>query len=327
MIRHRELLASQSSLLQFTRTAETVSQTVISAYSTSFGVATRLLGKRHRSHVRNIYALVRVADEIVDGVASQAGLTPTEQMEALEKYSDETHLAMRTGYSSDLVIHSFAQTARKVGIDETLTRPFFDSMRTDLLKGDDRGSVFDREAHAAYVYGSAEVVGLMCLRVFMRDLVVSDVEQQRIEHGARQLGAAFQNINFLRDLGDDTARLGRSYLGNDHPLTDEQLQSWVAEIRSQLSDANDAIPFLPLDARAAVRSALALFSNLTDRVGHTSADELYRARIRVPDPVKAALASSAVLTTLIETTNMTRTVMMGTRTSGDDRRRGGKRAA
>lgn len=289
-----------ASLLKFTRTAEAVSENVIRSYSTSFGMATRLLGVRHRRHVRNIYALVRVADEIVDGVARQAGLSLDEQKDALERYVAETHLALRTGYSSDLVIHAFARTARKAGIGEDLTTPFFQSMRADLLSGDDRHVVFDRTAHAAYVHGSAEVVGLMCLRVFTRDSTLGEADRRALEHGARRLGAAFQNINFLRDLGDDTARLGRSYLGGGDQLTEEALQFWVAEIRSQLSDAAETIPLLPHDARAAVRSALALFSNLTDRIARTPASELPLRRIRVPDPVKAAIVCSAVFTTLKE---------------------------
>lgn len=289
-------LAPGSSLALFTRTAEVVSETVIDAYSTSFGLATRLLGKRHRHHVRNIYALVRVADEIVDGVAHQAGLTVDEQKGALERYEAETHRALRTGYSSDLVVHAFARTARDAGIDETLIRPFFDSMRSDLMNDSDR-PVFGRAAHAAYVHGSAEVVGLMCLRVFTRGCTLGEAERLRLEHGARQLGAAFQNVNFLRDFGDDTTRLGRNYLGDGDALTPDDLRFWVAEIRGQLTDAGETIPLLPHDARAAVRSALALFANLTDRIARTPADELIRTRIRVPGPVKAALVSSAILQT------------------------------
>ena len=304
MIGRREAIANvpadAPALAKFTDTAESVSERVIGSYSTSFGGATRLLGKRHRRHVRNIYALVRVADEIVDGVASQAGLSPAAQMDALDRYAAETHLALRTGYSSDLVIHAFARTARAAGIDASLTEPFFASMRSDLTSPNEQRAVFDRAAHATYVYGSAEVVGLMCLRVFLRGSDLTTADRQQVEHGAQQLGAAFQNINFLRDLGDDTARLGRSYLGNDELLTDDQVEAWVSVIRSQLADAQRAIPFLPLDARAAVRAALALFANLTDRVARTPARDLYLSRLRVPNPVKAALALSAVLTTLRE---------------------------
>lgn len=288
------------SLQQFSRTAEHVADDVISAYSTSFGLATRLLGKRHRTHVRNIYALVRVADEIVDGVAREAGLSEREQAEALERYVAETHRAMRTGYSSDLVVHAFARTARACGLDESLTGPFFDSMRADLAGEPEQPRVYDRQAHAKYVHGSAEVVGLMCLRVFIRDTPVTAAERARLERGATQLGAAFQNINFLRDLADDTERLGRSYLGVDGQLSDADRDRWVAEVREQLAAAHAVLPLLPGDARAAVRSALELFTELARRVARTPATELYRTRVRVPNPVKLRLVSVAVLTTLRE---------------------------
>lgn len=300
MKRRRAAPAGEPSLVQFTRTAQAASGAVIGAYSTSFGVATRLLGRRHRGHVRSIYALVRVADEIVDGVAGQAGLSPQEQRAALDRYEAETHLAMRTGYSSDLVIHAFAQTARESGIDESLTRPFFASMRSDLGAGTGDPLVLDETAHAAYVHGSAEVIGLMCLRVFIRDENLDDAQRARLEHGARQLGAAFQNINFLRDVGDDTRRLHRGYLGTDGPLTLDAVARWIVVIRGQLADADAVIPLLPHDARAAVRSARALFAALTDRLERTPAAQLGHVRVRVPDPVKIALASAAVLTTLRE---------------------------
>lgn len=292
--------APQPSLTRFTLTAETVANEVIGAYSTSFGMATRLLGKMHRTHVRNIYALVRVADEIVDGVASEAGLTQPEQAEALIRYKNDTHQAMRSGYSSDLVIHAFARTAREAGIDETLTQPFFDSMLADVTDADAAQTGYDRDAHAAYVYGSAEVVGLMCLSVFLRDSSVNDAERDRLVYGARRLGAAFQNINFLRDLADDTGRLGRSYLGADGKLDDNERDRWVAEIREQLSDAENVIPLLPADARAAVRSASALFTALTRRVARTPAADLYRKRMRVPGPIKLGLVAQAMLVTLKE---------------------------
>lgn len=294
--------SQNAALKQFTSTADSVADEVIGAYSTSFGIATRLLGKRHRTHVRNIYALVRVADEIVDGVAEQAGLTLDEQRESLERYVDETHRAMRTGYSPDLVIHAFARTARECDIDTSLTKPFFNSMRADLADQAGETTVFSTEEHAEYVHGSAEVVGLMCVRVFVRGLTFSDDERARLEYGARQLGAAFQNVNFLRDLADDTERLGRSYLGAEHRLTDSDRDRWVSDVREQLADAAAVFPLLPLDARAAVRSAHALFAELTNRVAHTPTAELYRRRVRVPDPVKLRLTSRALIETLKEGT-------------------------
>jgi phytoene/squalene synthetase len=242
---------------------------------------------------------VRIADEIVDGVAAEAGLDAGAQATALDSYIAETHRAMRTGYSSDLILHAFARTARACGIGEELTRPFFDSMRADIA-GDSGFTAYDADAHAAYVYGSAEVVGLMCLRVFLRDATRTPAELDILERGARRLGAAFQNVNFLRDLADDTDRLQRGYLGGSARLTDADRDAWVDTVHRQLADARAAIPLLPKDARAAVRSALALFAALTRKVARTPAAELYRRRVRVPDPIKALLAARAVVVTSLE---------------------------
>lgn len=291
--------SDDGALHRFNRTAEIATTDVIRAYSTSFGLATRLLGKRHRQHVRNIYAMVRIADEIVDGVAAEAGLDGSAQSAALASYIAETHRAMRTGYSSDLVLHAFARTARECGIGEDLTQPFFDSMTADIAT-DANFAFYDVDAHANYVYGSAEVVGLMCLQVFLRQEDPQTRERETLVHGARQLGAAFQNVNFLRDLADDTDRLQRGYLGGSARLTDADRDAWVDTVHRQLDDARDAIPLLPKDARAAVRSALALFAALTRRVARTPVEVLYRRRVRVPDPVKAGLAARALVITALE---------------------------
>jgi phytoene/squalene synthetase len=282
-------VSAHAALDAFTRTAQGAANEVIDSYSTSFGMATRLLGSRHRQHVRNVYALVRVADEIVDGVAAQAGLSVDEQRAVLERFRADTKEAVARGYSADVVIHAFAQTARAAGIGEDLTDPFFDSMAMDLDSGD--------APHDAYVWGSAEVVGLMCLRVFLRDERRTDRELATLERGARSLGAAFQDINFLRDLADDLER-GRHYLGER--LTDADRDAWVARIRSQLGDASLAIALLPRDARAAVRTAQSLFSRLVDRLAETPTADLYERRVRVSDATKVALAARAVALTAME---------------------------
>lgn len=283
-------------LRRFSRTAEIATTDVIRSYSTSFGLATRLLGARHRRHVRNVYAMVRIADEIVDGVAAEAGLDADEQTSALDSYITETHRAMSRGYSSDLILHAFAGTARECGIDEDLTRPFFDAMRTDAANTASFAA-FDSEEHARYVHGSAEVVGLMCLRIFLREEARTDDELAVLDRGAQQLGAAFQNVNFLRDLADDTDRLGRGYLGGSRRLSEADRDRWVATVEEQLADARGAIPLLPRDARAAVLSAHHLFRALSRRVAATPVDELYRRRVRVSDPRKLLLAARAVATT------------------------------
>lgn len=291
-------------LEQYTEASETAAAQIIAAYSTSFGLATRLLGRRHRRHVRNIYALVRVADELVDGVAAEAGLTVDEQRAALELLETETDQAIRRGYSSNPIVHAFAGTARVASIGADLTRPFFASMRMDIpsTTADARPTGppptllrFGEAAHADYVHGSAEVVGLMCLRVFIRGTDAPAEVVRSLEHGARRLGAAFQNVNFLRDLGDDTERLGRSYLGVDEQMTPELQAGWIATIREQLDEAAAVLPLLPSDARVAVGCALRLFSSLADRLARTPAAALRRRRIRVPAPVKAWLVLRAGL--------------------------------
>ncbi|WP_210603051.1 phytoene/squalene synthase family protein [Brevibacterium oceani] len=282
---------------RYSSVSDRIAKSVIGAYSTSFGLATRLLGSRHRDHVRNIYALVRVADELVDGVAAEAGVSAADQRRMLDRLEAETESGMRLGYSSNPIIHAFARTARASGFGAELTRPFFASMRTDLQLTPSDPQIaeaaeqvgFGPDDHADYVYGSAEVVGLMCLRIFIRDEDCSSDTERRLVHGARSLGAAFQNVNFLRDLGDDTQRLGRSYLSETGTVSARAKERWIDSIRDQLDAAAQTIPLLPGDARLAVLCALRLFSALTDRLAVVPAAELPRRRIRVAGPHKAAL--------------------------------------
>lgn len=288
------------SLERFTRASQTAAASVIGSYSTSFGLATNLLGARHRAHVRNIYAMVRVADEIVDGVGHEVGLDAEAQREQLRSYAAQLQGAVETGCSSDLVLHAFAHTARASGITTELTDPFFASMEADV---DDHAAelrTYEGEAHSSYVYGSAEVVGLMCLKVFLRAEIRDPDQLALLEHGARQLGAAFQNVNFLRDLADDTGRLNRSYLTDQPQLSESAKSEWVHRVRVQLDDAKAALPLLPKDARAAVRAALALFEALNRRVDKIPVATLYRRRVRVPGTSKGILAMRAVLQTCPE---------------------------
>jgi phytoene synthase len=283
-----------TALEHFTATANRAANEVIDSYSTSFGKATRLLGPRHRQHVRAIYALVRVADEIVDGVAAQAGLTPAEQRAALDRFEEETVRAMGLGYSADVVVHAFARTAKECGIGTDLTEPFFASMRMDLDAAGDARVAMTKDEHDRYVYGSAAVVGLMCLRVFVRSETHTTEESAALELGARRLGEAFQDINFLRDLAADDD-LGRSYLSATGELTEAAKTEWVAQTRSALADAAAVFGLLPRDARGAVRCAHDLFSELVDRIEATPAADLYSRRVRVPDAQKAVLAARAAL--------------------------------
>ncbi|KAB1654075.1 phytoene synthase [Pseudoclavibacter chungangensis] len=288
---------------QYTSACARSSGRIIDAYSTSFGWAVRLLGRRHRQHVRNVYGLVRVADELVDGVGSEAGLSGPEQLEQLARLEEDCSDAIRSGYSSNPVVHAFADTARRCGIDETTVRPFFASMRSDVpAPGAQSTAVrsLSPEDHEDYVYGSARVVGLMCLRVFTRDEHLSDTERRTLEHSAGELGAAFQNVNFLRDFADDSQRLGRDYLGVEAHLDREERDRWIRIIRAQLRNARRALPLLPRDARRAVRAALDLFAELTRRIADTPPESLQQRRVRVPGAVKGLILVGAVVRTALE---------------------------
>ena len=266
---------------------------VIRKYSSSFGLASRLLGEPVRTQVRNVYALVRVADEIVDHPDPALGHEPRARM--LTWLHDDVRHALRTGWSANLVVHAFAQTAVGCGIEDDIIDPFFASMRMDLDVREHDQESFDR-----YVYGSAEVVGLMCLRVFLADdrgdrTRDRNREYDRLAPGARRLGAAFQKLNFLRDLAEDHDTLGRRYFpGLDvDGFTDADRDQILDDIAGDLDAAAAVIPMLPVSSRRAVQVAHATFAELAARLGDTPAAEIRRARVRVPDPVKLRLLAGS----------------------------------
>lgn len=273
-------------------TAEAASALVIRRYSTSFGLASRLLGARERTQICNIYALVRVADEVVDGVASAAGLTSDQAGERLDDLERDLERAMATGYSTDLIVHAFASTARATGFGTELTRPFFASMRADLTEVEHDQASFDE-----YVYGSAEVVGLMCLAVFLHGRRMSDAQHARFVRGARALGAAFQKVNFLRDLSADLGSLGRSYFpGVTVSRFDEATKNRLLDdLDHDLDEAESSMMQLPKRSRGAVIAAHGLFAELSRRLRATPAADLITARVSVPTAVKARIFAGAAV--------------------------------
>ena len=279
-------------LERYGRAAARSSAVVIGEYSTSFGLAVRLLPRRTRAHIRNVYALVRLADEVVDGVAAAAGVPEARIAAALDALEEDTYAAMESGYSTNLVVHAFAATARAVGIERAIVTPFFTSMRMDLQRATHTDASF-----AEYVDGSAEVVGLMCLRAFLADAPPrTPAEVAVLESGARRLGAAFQKVNFLRDLAADADGLGRAYFPGvdvrhlDEPTKERLLQ----DIDADLAAAARALPLLEPGPRRAVALAHGLFAELALRIRATPAPVLRTTRIRVPDTEKARLAALAI---------------------------------
>jgi phytoene/squalene synthetase len=246
-----------------------------------------------RTDLAAIYALVRVADEIVDGCAAGAGLSSSQCREVLDGLEQEVEAALRSGYSANLVVHAFAATGRATGIGPELTRPFFASMRRDLAP-----LVFtDEDELDEYVHGSAEVVGLMCLAAFRRGMEPEPVRDERWDRGAVALGSAFQRVNFLRDLGEDAEGLGRRYFpGIDpHRFTDAERDRILDGIDAELAIADSVIGELPGSSRRAVAAAHLLYADLSARLRRTPARALVSQRIRVPAWRKATLLVRAVL--------------------------------
>ncbi|OZB89204.1 MAG: phytoene synthase [Microbacterium sp. 14-71-5] len=280
-------MSRTTGLALYDGTARVAAAPVIRRYSTSFRLATSLFPRRCRAAIASIYALVRIADEIVDGTAAEAGLDRAARGAVLDELERETERAVATGFSANLVVHAFAAVAREAGIESALTRAFFASMRRDL---DD--VAFDETEYRTYVHGSAEVVGLMCLRVFLAGRPVAPEVAPRLDEGAARLGAAFQKVNFLRDVAHDRGYLGRSYLPGvaASGMTDEQKTAVVDDIRADLRAARAAVRHLPGDCRRPVLVATALFGELLRRLERTPASRLASTRVSVPAPVKLALA-------------------------------------
>ena len=283
-----------SSLELYTLAAVRSSNAVIASYSTSFGVATRLLAPEIRQHVRNIYALVRVADEIVDGAAAEArvGGGNVEPSVALDTLENEIYKTLRSQFSTNLVVHAFAKTANETDFSRGIIEPFFASMRMDLWPRKHTPESFQK-----YVYGSAEVVGLMCLHAFIKESDFSLQDYTKIVRSAKALGAAFQKVNFLRDLSADFEKLGRSYFPNVNPanFNESQKAALLADIRADLKTSSQSLKFLPTSSRKAVSAAQMLFTELADRIEKTPAEQMLKARISVPNITKFFIVLKALV--------------------------------
>jgi len=244
-------------------------------YSTSFSSAIQLLHKDLRAPVYNIYGFVRFADEIVDTFHAY------DKKELLQEFKKETYTAIERKISLNPILHSFQLTVHKYKIDLSLIDAFFKSMEYDLCK-----TIYDNEAYRDYVYGSAEVVGLMCLSVFCEN---DHKRCERLKPYAQSLGAAFQKVNFLRDLRADYQQLDRTYF----PEVD--FRNFTAGVKKDIEDeimrdfahAYQGIAELPLKARFGVYVAYKYYLSLFKKIKQTQAAKILDRRIRIPNYSKA----------------------------------------
>lgn len=274
-----------------------VSRNLTLRYSTSFGMASKLFDKRIRPSIYNIYGLVRIADEIADTYRKKdAG-------RLLQDLEHETYAAIARGYSSNIVVHAFQLTARRYGIDAMLIQPFFASMVMDVQTDTDnagkknKSSAYDREKYERYIHGSAEVIGLMCLKVFVDGDVIA---YRSLEPGARALGSAYQKVNFLRDLAVDRTVLGRNYFPELEKIelrdfSETSKSEIIADIEHDFHIAKAYIDRLPISALSAVKTSYVYYTALLAILRKTSAADIARKRVRVSDAYKLRIIAAAIV--------------------------------
>ena len=247
-------------------------------YSTSFSIAVGLLAPSIRQAIYNIYGFVRVADEIVDSFEGYP------QEDILNRFEEEYSYALKLGISTNPIINAFQKTVIEYSIDDSLVRTFLRSMRADLSK-----QIYaNKEEMEDYIYGSADVVGLMCLKVFVNG---DTKEYDRLKDAAMSLGSAFQKVNFLRDLKQDYDHLNRTYFPNIDPenITTEDKNKIVHDIKEDFNAAYIGIKELPKEARFGVYVAYKYYSQLLKKVDKTPAKVLIDKRIRVSNSLKIYL--------------------------------------
>lgn len=261
----------------FHSSSEECSRIVTETYSTSFSSAINLLHKDLRTPIHNIYGFVRFADEIVDTFHEH------DKSLLLNQFKKETYDAIERGISLNPILHSFQRTVNQYDIDLQLVDAFFNSMEMDLTK-----KVHDCETYREYVYGSAEVVGLMCLFIFCEG---NKELYNELKASARALGAAFQKVNFLRDIKADYTGLSRLYFpGCDFDnFTDEDKRKIEAEIQADFKEAYQGIIKLPLKARFGVYVAYKYYFSLFKKIMKLKPEKVLQQRIRIPDYYKAMI--------------------------------------
>lgn len=254
------------------------SEEVTNSYSTSFSSAVKMLAPEIQPAIHSIYGFVRFADEIVDTFHGW------DKEALIEKFEADFYEALEIGISLNPILHSFQQTVRKYNIDLELIDAFLKSMKMDLVKK----NYETQQEYEEYIYGSADAVGLMCLKIF-----VNGDEQlyNKLKGHAMRLGSAFQKVNFLRDLKSDTELLERSYfpnvdLKNLQPKTKKAL---IEEIERDFADAYIGICQLPESSKFGVHIAYKYYSQLLRKLSQTPSNKIMETRIRVSKITKMRL--------------------------------------
>ena len=251
---------------------------VTKAYSTSFSSAVKMLAPSIRQDIYNIYGFVRFADEIVDSIHDY------NKAELFRKFEIELEEAIENKISLNPILNSFQHTVNKHNISRELIDAFMKSMKLDLEKQEYKTT----EEYHEYIYGSADVVGLMCLMVFVNG---DEKKYNDLKESAMKLGSAFQKVNFLRDLKADFEDLNRTYFPNTDltKLTESSKKEIIDDIENDFKLAYEGILRLPIEAKFGVYTAYRYYKRLLTRLKATPSTEIKNTRIRVPDYQKVEL--------------------------------------
>lgn len=261
----------------YTDVCEECSRLITNRYSTSFSLGIKLFAKEFRLPIYSIYGFVRFADEIVDTFHDY------DKKLLLAEFKEDTRKAIDSKLSLNPVLHAFQKVVNDYNINFELIEAFLYSMEMDL------DSVkYDQKLYNKYIYGSAEVVGLMCLKVFLKG---KDEEYDRLESYARSLGAAFQKINFLRDIKDDFYNKGRTYFPNVsiQNFTDDDKEIIEKDIKIDFENGLIGIRNLPKGARLGVYIAYIFYYNLYLKIKSLSFNKILGERVRIKNRKKAYL--------------------------------------
>ena len=266
----------------FDETSLKCSQNVTANYSTSFSLAVKMLSSKIQPDIHAIYGFVRFADEIVDSFHDY------NKEELFNEFEQDLKKAIDRKISMNPILNSFQHVVHQYNIEYHLIDAFMKSMRADLNVQD-----YDTvEAYEEYIYGSADVVGLMCLKVFVNG---DKTQYHELKHSAEKLGSAFQKVNFLRDLKDDSELLNRTYFPHleGQTINSTNKEIIIREIENDFAEAYEGIVKLPLEAKFGVYTAYVYYSKLLKKIKRTAAEELKQKRIRISNPVKVGLLAQS----------------------------------
>ena len=258
------------------------SHKVTSMYSTSFSLAVKMLSAKIQKDIYAIYGFVRFADEIVDTFHDY------DKEVLLNEFEDDLYKSIERGISLNPILNAFQEVVRKHNIDKDLIDHFMKSMRADLGKHEYKSI----EEYEDYIYGSADVVGLMCLKVFVGG---DQAQYNDLKAPAMKLGSAFQKVNFLRDIKDDTENLHRSYFPHikGSIIDRDAKEQIISEIEQDFEDAYQGILKLPIEAKFGVYTAYIYYRKLLRKLTVTKASEIQEKRIRISNPMKMFLLTKS----------------------------------